>query len=180
MNGKAEALMEGEVSRYLDEAERKAWDSLARYKFYMFGYWAAMWGEMNDISGIHRPNPFSDLALWASGERGRLVQPSIYSYSDSVLTVDSDRHEVFCRGKEVELTPTEFRLLALLTQRAGKVCGLFYIIEDVWRGESYPPDVVKWHIARLRGKLEDDPQHPKLFITVRGVGYRYDPPAEGE
>ncbi len=49
----------------LDEAERKAWDSLARYKFQMFGYWAAIWVHLNRLSGENRPNPWRDLVLAA-------------------------------------------------------------------------------------------------------------------
>jgi hypothetical protein len=45
----------------LDEAERKAIDSLARYKFAMFGYWAGIWVHLNRLSGAKRPNPFRSL-----------------------------------------------------------------------------------------------------------------------
>lgn len=45
----------------LNDAERKAWDSLSRYKFHMFGYWAAVWVHLNRISGEHRPNPWAEL-----------------------------------------------------------------------------------------------------------------------
>jgi hypothetical protein len=49
----------------MDEAERKAWDSLARYKFYMFGYWAAQWVNLNRIGEFKRPNPWQSLVLGA-------------------------------------------------------------------------------------------------------------------
>lgn len=45
----------------LAEAEKKAWDSLARYKFQMFGYWAAIWVHVNRMGGFKRQNPFSKL-----------------------------------------------------------------------------------------------------------------------
>lgn len=45
----------------LDEAEEKAWDSLARYKFQMFGYWAAIWVHLNRIGNFNRPNPWKSL-----------------------------------------------------------------------------------------------------------------------
>ena len=45
----------------LDEAEQKAWDALARYKFWMFGYWAAIWVHLNRLSGQKRPNPWKGL-----------------------------------------------------------------------------------------------------------------------
>ena len=46
------------LTREIELAEQKAWDSLARYKFQMFGYWAAIWVHLNRISGEKRPNPF--------------------------------------------------------------------------------------------------------------------------
>jgi hypothetical protein len=49
----------------LDEAEVKAWDALSRYKFQMFGYWAAIWVHLNRISGEKRPNPWKPLVLAA-------------------------------------------------------------------------------------------------------------------
>ncbi len=45
----------------LDEAELKAWDSLSRYKFQMFGYWAAIWVHLNRITGENRSNPWREL-----------------------------------------------------------------------------------------------------------------------
>lgn len=50
-----------ELVAELNVAERKAWDALARYKFQMFGYWAAIWVHLNRISGERRPNPWADL-----------------------------------------------------------------------------------------------------------------------
>jgi hypothetical protein len=51
----------------LNEAEQKAWESLARYKFQMFGYWAAIWVHLNRIGGFKRPNPFKTLVKEARG-----------------------------------------------------------------------------------------------------------------
>ena len=97
-------------------------------------------------------------------------------YADNVLRIDLDRHEVWIREQNVEFTPTEFKLLCFLTERAGKTCGLREILSNVWESPYYPFEVVKWHVARLRSKVEEDPKNPKLIVTVRGVGYRYDPP----
>lgn len=47
----------------LVEAEQKAWDSLARYKFQMFGYWAAIWVHLNRLGGFKRPNPWKGLVM---------------------------------------------------------------------------------------------------------------------
>lgn len=57
-----------ELAKELQVAEDKAWDSLARYKFQMFGYWAAIWVHLNRIGGFKRPNPWADLVR-ASRER---------------------------------------------------------------------------------------------------------------
>ena len=53
----------------IKEAEFKAWDSLARYKFQMFGYWAAIWVHLNRVSGENRPNPFRSLVNLAKDRR---------------------------------------------------------------------------------------------------------------
>jgi hypothetical protein len=54
-------MLDSVLAKELDEAERKAIDSLARYKFQMFGYWAAIWVHLNRIEGKNRPSPFKGL-----------------------------------------------------------------------------------------------------------------------
>ena len=54
-------MLDSILAKELDEAERKALDSLARYKFQMFGYWAAIWVHLNRIEGKSRPSPFKGL-----------------------------------------------------------------------------------------------------------------------
>ena len=54
-----------ELAHELDVAEAKAWDSLAKYKFQMFGYWAAIWVHLNRIGGFKRPNPWKGLVAAA-------------------------------------------------------------------------------------------------------------------
>lgn len=58
-----------DFERSMADAERKAWDSLSRYKFQMFGYWAAIWVHLNHISGLKRPNPFKSAVVLARGQR---------------------------------------------------------------------------------------------------------------
>jgi hypothetical protein len=53
------------VTCEIDEAEKKAWDALSRYKFQMFGYWAAIWVHLNRISGENRPNPWKKIVVIA-------------------------------------------------------------------------------------------------------------------
>ena len=53
----------------MSQAEAKAWDSLARYKFIMFGYWAAIWVHLNHIGGFDKPNPFKPIVSMATLRR---------------------------------------------------------------------------------------------------------------
>ena len=73
------------VLHELDVAEAKAWDSLARYKFQMFGYWAAIWVHLNRIGGFQRPNPWTDLVKVARAVRPlaeRLDDPDFEAFLD--------------------------------------------------------------------------------------------------
>ena len=78
-------------------------------------------------------------------------------------------------GVELALTATEFRLLLELSRRPGQVFTRELLLQRVWDyqylGDSHLVDVA---IGRLRAKVEDDPSHPVLIKTVRGVGYRMD------
>lgn len=61
----AEAAARKELSFHIDEARYKAIDSLSRYKFMLFGYWAAIWVHLNRIEGKCRPNPFHEFVVMA-------------------------------------------------------------------------------------------------------------------
>ena len=95
-------------------------------------------------------------------------------YSDGILTVHLDRQEVYVRGKKVDLTPKEMRLLVYLTQRPGRVISVPELLNGVWGSVHYSEESVKWHIASLRKKIEEDTKDPELIVTVWGSGYRYD------
>ncbi|MDP6453620.1 MAG: response regulator transcription factor [SAR202 cluster bacterium] len=98
-------------------------------------------------------------------------------YEDSQITIFPERHEVWVRGDKVDLTPIEFRLLSVLTEWAGKTCSLDEIRRQVWESPHYSAEVVRWHIASLRNKIEPDPDgSPQRIVTVWGVGYRYEVP----
>jgi hypothetical protein len=57
--------MQVDILQEMDIAEAKAWDSLSRYKFQMFGYWASIWVHLNRISKSHRSNPWKELVHFA-------------------------------------------------------------------------------------------------------------------
>jgi two-component system KDP operon response regulator KdpE len=89
------------------------------------------------------------------------------------LRIDFVRREVTLDGREVHLTPIEYKLLTLFAQNAGKVLTHRQILKDVW-GPSYATQnhYVRVHMAELRKKIEADPARPKLLVTEPGVGYR--------
>ena len=90
------------------------------------------------------------------------------------LVADLERHVVTLRGVRLELTPTEFELLVLLMQQAGKVLSHRQILQHVW-GPEYGQELeyLRVYIGRLRQKIEDDPVHPRYLKTERGVGYYF-------
>jgi two-component system, OmpR family, response regulator RegX3 len=92
----------------------------------------------------------------------------------SGVRVDRVRHEVRVDGRDVELPPKEFELLAVLVEHAGRVLTRGQLIDEVW-GSDYVGDTktLDVHIRRLRTRIEDDPQEPARIKTVRGVGYRF-------
>jgi two-component system KDP operon response regulator KdpE len=88
------------------------------------------------------------------------------------LRVDLARREVTMEGREVRLTPTEFKLLALLARNAGKVLTHRQILREVWGPNATQSHYVRVQMAELRKKLEADPARPRLLVTEVGVGYR--------
>lgn len=97
-------------------------------------------------------------------------------YSDSALYVDFSKHRVYVGGKEVDLSPTAFRLLTALVRNAGHVLSTGRLLDLCW-GEGFGgPDSLRVYIGYLRKRLEANPRHPRLIQTVREFGYRYSPP----
>ena len=94
------------------------------------------------------------------------------------LEIDEEAFEVRRGGRRLALTATEFRLLAELARRPGRVFSRDLLLENVW-GYGYLGDsrLVDVAVQRLRAKVEADPAHPSLIVTVRGVGYRLQEPS---
>jgi len=89
------------------------------------------------------------------------------------LVVDFASRRVLKGAEVLQLTPTEYRLLAALAEHAGQTLSHEQLLERVW-GPEYvdEPGYVKRYIWYLRQKVEDDPAHPRYVETVRGFGYR--------
>jgi len=111
----------------------------------------------------------------AYGELATGSQGGVLRFGD--VEVDMERLQITRRGKPVDLTPIEFRLLRYLLSNPERPCSRDELIEAVW---GYASDVgsertVDVHVRHLREKLEDDPANPRWLVTVRGVGYKFEP-----
>lgn len=89
------------------------------------------------------------------------------------LDIDVSGHQVRRDGRAISLTPLEFDLLVTLARTPWKVFTRDELLEQVW-GYQHAADtrLVNVHVQRLRAKIEHDPEHPTIVVTVRGVGYR--------
>ncbi len=92
------------------------------------------------------------------------------------IQIDQQKREVLVRRKVVDLTPTEYQLLTILAENAGKVVEHEQLLRAVWGQEfTKDNDYLKVYIWHLRRKLEEDPGNPRLLLTEWGVGYRLVP-----
>ena len=91
----------------------------------------------------------------------------------SDLSIDFNAHEVSRAGKVITLTRLEFDLLVALAREPGRVFSRDALLGEVW-GYRHSTDtrLVNVHVQRLRAKIEQDPEHPEIVLTVRGVGYK--------
>jgi len=91
------------------------------------------------------------------------------------LDMDVEAKRVWVEGGEVQLTPTEFRLLQALLENQGKVCSSQDLLRAAW-GEEEDTDthLVEVHLGNLRSKIEKNSRKPERVKTVRGFGYRID------
>lgn len=90
------------------------------------------------------------------------------------VEVDRQRRTVTCRGKEIKMTPCEYKLLLFFLGNADMALTRQTILASVW---SYVEDTntrtLDAHVSKLRNKCEQDPSMPRHFVTVHGVGYRF-------
>lgn len=102
------------------------------------------------------------------------------SYADGHLMIDLKRRQVYVRGVKEHLTPTEFKLLAVLLENAGRVVSQRELLEQVW-GQEYAEDLYypRVYISQLRRKIEPDPANPTYILTEHRVGYRFEKQPNG-
>jgi two-component system alkaline phosphatase synthesis response regulator PhoP len=89
--------------------------------------------------------------------------------------VDFDKYEVIVKGRKVQLSPTETKLLFFFARNPGRVYTRDQLLDQVWGGEIFvTPRNVDVHVSRLRKHIEKDPQNPEFIVTVTSVGYKLD------
>ncbi len=93
------------------------------------------------------------------------------------VDIDVPGHQVVRGGAPIALTPLEFDLLVALARKPRQVFTREVLLEHVW-GYRHAADtrLVNVHVQRLRAKVERDPEHPEVVLTVRGIGYKAGPP----
>src|SRR4051794_3276087 len=96
---------------------------------------------------------------------------------DAPVTIDAPAHQVLREGAPIGLPPLAFDLLVALARKPRQVFTREVLLEQVW-GYRHAADtrLVNVHVQRLRSKVEKDPEHPEVVLTVRGVGYKAGPP----
>jgi len=144
-------------------------------------------GEIDKVVGLeigaddYVTKPFSSRELLARvrsvirrhGEPEELLSATVEA---GPVRMDVDRHVVTVRGEPVAMPLKEFDLLELLVRNAGRVLTRAQLIDRVW-GADYVGDTktLDVHVKRLRAKVEVEPGQPVHLVTVRGLGYKFEP-----
>jgi len=97
------------------------------------------------------------------------------NYSFGKIELDFRKYEATKKGKKLELTPLEFRMLKLFIEKKGRVISRDDFLDHIWGEENVSVSfrTVDSHIANIRKKIEDDPSHPKHILSLRSVGYKF-------
>jgi two-component system response regulator RegX3 len=125
--------------------------------------------------------PFSSRELVARiravlRRRGDVEELAPHTLEAGPVRMDVERHVVTVSSREVPLPLKEFELLEVLLRNAGRVLTRMQLIDRVW-GADYVGDTktLDVHVKRLRAKIEPAPSTPRFIITVRGLGYKFEP-----
>ena len=146
--------------------------------------------EMDRIVGLdlgaddYLVKPFSpgELAARARSLLRRTAEPNpggkqIFRPTGSGVEIDRESRNVWLNGEPIELAAKEFDLLAYLLDHPKRACRRSELLAAVWSSESgwQNESTVTEHVYRLRSKIEANPQQPRWLVTVRAVGYRWEP-----
>lgn len=128
--------------------------------------------------------PFSPRELMARVKAHlRRGEPDVEPESVSIGPFKLDRagRRLFLKDRELNLTSTEFRLLDFFVTHPGLAYSREQLLTEVWGERHYvTPRTVDVHVRRLREHIEAQPDDPRFLVTVRGFGYRFEPPASPE
>jgi two-component system, OmpR family, KDP operon response regulator KdpE len=126
---------------------------------------------------LTKPFGVGELTARVRAALRRIAQPEsepVFQKDD--LQVDLARRNVLARGQPISLTPTEYDILRLLVQHAGKVLTHAQLVKAIWGSESINCEedshLLRVNVSNLRRKLETDPSRPRYIVTEPGVGYR--------
>lgn len=127
---------------------------------------------------VNKPFKPQELVARVRARLRRGDEPEVEQLRLGDLTIDVAGHSVVRDGAQISLTPLEFDLLVALARKPWQVFTREVLLEQVW-GYRHAGDtrLVNVHVQRLRSKVERDPEHPEIVLTVRGVGYKAGPSA---
>ena len=122
---------------------------------------------------VVKPFKLKELVARVRARLRRTEEAGIETLSIDGLVIDVPGHSVKRDDQPIALTPLEFDLLVALVRKPWQVFTREVLLEQVW-GYRHPADtrLVNVHVQRLRSKIERDPEHPEVVVTVRGVGYK--------
>ena len=98
--------------------------------------------------------------------------PEVHRFGD--LEINFKKYYAHKKGKSLKLSPREYELLRCFIERQGEIISREELLNQIWGYDSFPNTrTVDAHIAKLRGKIEDKPEEPKLIVTIHGIGYKF-------
>ena len=106
-----------------------------------------------------------------TAEDDQIALNGVFRVND--LTIDYGRHRVYLGERDTNLTPNEFRIVALLGKHAGKVITYKSMLRELWGPQASSDNkILRVHMASIRRKIEPNPDEPAYIFTETGVGYR--------
>jgi DNA-binding response OmpR family regulator len=98
--------------------------------------------------------------------------PEVHRFGN--LEINFKKYEARKKGLPIKLSPREYELLKWFTEREGEIVSRDELLNQVWGYDSFPDTrTIDTHIAKLRHKIEDNPEEPKLIVTIHGIGYKF-------
>ena len=98
--------------------------------------------------------------------------PEVHRFGN--LEINFKKYEARKKGNPLKLSPREYELLKCFIEREGEIVSRDELLKQVWGYDSFPNTrTIDTHIAKLRHKIEDNPEEPKLIVTIHGIGYKF-------